>query len=46
MSMTYPHLNGNAYLNKDEICFKYSEKSQIIQKTLKNAQQKRYAKPP
>ena len=35
MSMTYPHLNGNAYLNKDEICFKYSEKSQIIQKTLK-----------
>lgn len=36
MSMTYPHLMGNALKNKDDICFRYSDYKDIIQKTLKD----------
>ena len=34
MSMTYPHVMGNAYKNRKEIIFRYSEYKDIIQKTL------------
>lgn len=34
MSMTYPHVMGNAYLNREQIIFRYSEFKDVIQKTL------------
>ena len=36
MSMTYPHLMGNAYKNKEEVAFRYSEYKEEIQRTLKD----------
>ena len=35
MSMTYPHLMGNALNNVDEIAFRYSDHKDMIQKCLK-----------
>lgn len=34
MSMTYPHVAGNAYKNREEIIFRYSDYKEEIQKTL------------
>lgn len=36
MSLTYPHLMGNAYDNRNEICFRYSEFKNEIQQVLKD----------
>lgn len=35
MSMTYPHLNGNAWKNKDIVAFRFSDKKDMIYKCLK-----------
>ena len=35
MSMTYPHLMGNAYTNREEVAFRYSDYKDVIQKTLR-----------
>ena len=35
MSMTYPHLNGNALKNIESVSFRYIDKKDIIQKVLK-----------
>lgn len=34
MSMTYPHVMGNAYANREKIIFRYSEYKDEIQRTL------------
>ncbi len=34
MSMTYPHLMGNAYRYKEDVAFRYSDHRDAIQKTL------------
>lgn len=34
MSMTYPHMNGNAWKYREEVAFRYSDKREVIQKTL------------
>lgn len=34
MSLTYPHLMGNALHNAKDVAFRYSDKKEIIQKTL------------
>lgn len=34
MSMTYPHMMGNAYKYKNEVCFRYSDHKDMIQKCL------------
>lgn len=34
MSMTYPHLNGNAWKNREEIAFKFSEHGGLFRKIL------------
>ena len=36
MSMTYPHMMGNAFENRADICFKYSEYKHIFHQCLKN----------
>lgn len=36
MSMTYPHLMGNAYENREEVAFRYSDKKDVIQRVLKD----------
>lgn len=35
MSMTYPHLGGNAWTNSNLVAFRYSDYKDEIQKTLK-----------
>lgn len=35
MSMTYPHMMGNAYTYREEICFRYSDHKEMFQKCLK-----------
>lgn len=35
MSLTYPHMMGNAFKNRESICFRYSDHKDIILKTLK-----------
>jgi MoaA/NifB/PqqE/SkfB family radical SAM enzyme len=34
MSMTYPHLMGNAYHNREDVAFRYSDYKEVFQKTL------------
>ena len=34
MSMTYPHLNGNAWKNRDKVAFRFSDKKDMIYKCL------------
>lgn len=34
MSFTYPHLMGNAFKNREDICFRYSDYKYIIQEVL------------
>lgn len=34
MSMTYPHMNGNAWKYRDQVAFRFSEKKDIIYKCL------------
>ena len=34
MSMTYPHLNGNAWKNREQVAFRFSDKSEMIYKCL------------
>ena len=36
MSMTYPHLNGNAWNNRDLVAFRYSDYSDVFYKVLKD----------
>ena len=36
MSMTYPHMMGNAYTYREEVCFRYSDYKNIIHKCLKD----------
>lgn len=36
MSMTYPHMMGNAYENREEVCFRYSDHKEMIQRCLKD----------
>lgn len=36
MSMTYPHLMGNAYKNRDFVAFRFSDYKEEIQRTLKD----------
>lgn len=34
MSATYPHMMGNAYSNRFEVAFRYSDHKEVIQKTI------------
>lgn len=36
MSMTYPHLMGNAYSNREDVAFRYSDYREEIQRVLKD----------
>lgn len=36
MSMTYPHMNGNAWKNRNSVAFRFSDKKDIIYKCLQD----------